>query len=227
MQIRTAAPAPPEWLNNEQITRVLSIPDLEFRHFMLVALHTGCRRMEVLGLNLSNVDLPCRQIIVRGEIGKMGKHRTIPINNTLHEVFAKWSHERSGLLFPEYKSGSVSQKFRRWAPSLGFPIGISLHSLRATFACHLIEMGVDFYTISRRLGHSSVKVTDKHCLWRSINPMYKLLSHSWILEARKEHAGTYQEHRKSKALRITPKGLFFSGADGTRTRDLRRDRPAF
>lgn len=163
-QIRSAAPAPPEWLNTEQIARVLSIPDPEFRRFMLVALHTGCRRNEVLGLNWSDVDLPRRQIVVRGEIGKMGKRRTIPINNTLHEVFVKWPRERVGLLFPGYKSDSVSQKFRRWAHTLGLPKGISLHSLRATFACHLIEKGVDIYTVSRLLGHSSVKVTEKHYL---------------------------------------------------------------
>lgn len=163
-QIRSAAPAPPEWLNTEQIARVLSIPDPEFRRFMLVALHTGCRRNEVLGLNWSDVDLPRRQIVVRGEIGKMGKRRTIPISSTLHEVFVKWPRERVGLLFPGYKPDSVSQKFRRWARQISLPPDIHLHSLRATFACHLIEKGVDIYTVSRLLGHSSVKVTEKHYL---------------------------------------------------------------
>jgi len=55
-------------------------------------------------------------------------------------------------------------KFRRWAKQLWFPKGISLHSLRATFACHLIKEGVEIYTVSRLLGHSSVKVTEKHYL---------------------------------------------------------------
>jgi integrase/recombinase XerD len=55
-------------------------------------------------------------------------------------------------------------KFRRWARHVGLPKGISPHSLRATFACHLIEQGVDIYVVSRLLGHSSVKVTEKHYL---------------------------------------------------------------
>lgn len=55
-------------------------------------------------------------------------------------------------------------KFRRWARNIGLPKGISLHSLRATFACHLIKNGVDIYIVSRLLGHSTVKVTEKHYL---------------------------------------------------------------
>jgi integrase len=55
-------------------------------------------------------------------------------------------------------------KFRRWVKEVGLPKGISVHSLRATFACHLIEKGVDIYTVSKLLGHSSVKVTERHYL---------------------------------------------------------------
>jgi site-specific recombinase XerD len=40
----------------------------------------------------------------------------------------------------------------------------SCHTLRVTFACHLIKKGVDIYTVSRLLGHSNVKVTEKHYL---------------------------------------------------------------
>lgn len=161
-QIRTPAPDPPQWLSATEIALLLNHPHEEFRRFMLVALNTGCRRNEILGLAWSDVDLPRRQIVVRGEIGKMGKRRTIPINDVLHEVFVKWPRDRVGLLFPEYKSDSVSQKFRRWARVLKLPDGISLHSLRSTFASQLIEKGVDIYTVSRLLGHSSVKVTEKH-----------------------------------------------------------------
>lgn len=131
---------------------------------MLFALNTGCRRNEMLGLNWSDVDLPRRQIVVRGLIGKMGKRRTIPINDTLHELLVKWPQPHSGLLFPMYSPDTISQKFRRWVRQLGLPKGISLHSLRATFACHLIDKRVDIYTVSRLLGHSSVKVTEKHYL---------------------------------------------------------------
>lgn len=163
-QIRTATPEPPEWLTEEQIDVLLSHKDEWFRRFMLFALHTGCRRNEVLGLEWNDVDLGRRQIVIRGEIGKMGKRRTVPINETLHEVLVKWPHPHDGRLFPMYTPDTISQKFRRWVAKLGLPTGISLHSLRSTFACHLIDKGVDIYTVSRLLGHSSVKVTERHYL---------------------------------------------------------------
>ncbi|MCL4306520.1 site-specific integrase [bacterium] len=162
--VRTRTPDPPAWLTKDQIKLLLSHPDPLYRRFLIIGLKTGCRRNEVLGLQWSDIDLPRRQIVVRGETGKMGKRRTVPISDTLAELFIKWPGERSGLLFPDYKPDSVSQKFRRWARQISLPPDIHLHSLRATFACHLIEKGVDIYTVSRLLGHSSVKVTEKHYL---------------------------------------------------------------
>ena len=94
----------------------------------------------------------------------MGKRRTIPISDELADVLISWALPSSGKLFPNYQPNQVSMKFRRWAHQILLPKGISLHSLRATFACHLIKNGVDIYTVSRLLGHSSVKVTERHYL---------------------------------------------------------------
>lgn len=163
-QMRTPDTDPPKWLNTEQIDLLMSHNDPEFRRFLQFALQTGCRRNEILGIEWSDVDLPRRRIIVRGEVGKMGKRRVIPISDMLAETLIKWPGTKAGLLFPKYKSDSISQKFRRYARTLGLPEGISLHSLRSTFACHLRMQGVDIYTVSRLLGHSSVKVTEKHYL---------------------------------------------------------------
>lgn len=112
----------------------------------------------------SDIELAKRQIVIRGQIGKMGKRRTIPINDTLHVILLDWPKRREGRLFPNYSSNQITMKFRRWARKIGLPRGISLHSLRATFACHLIAKGIDIYMVSRLLGHSSVKVTEKHYL---------------------------------------------------------------
>ena len=71
---------------------------------------------------------------------------------------------REGLLFPEFRSNQVSMKFRRLAKKIDLPKGFSLHSLRSTFGSTLINKGVDIYTVSKFLGHSSVKVTEKHYL---------------------------------------------------------------
>jgi len=163
-QIRLPEAEPPEWLNEEQIARLLATADDKFRAFMLFLIHTGCRRNEALGVTWDDVDLNKRQIVIRGQVGKMGKRRTIPINNTLCAVMMVWPTSKVGRLFPGYTPNQISMKFRRWVRQIELPDGISVHSLRATFACQLIARGIDIYTVSKLLGHSSVKVTEKHYL---------------------------------------------------------------
>jgi len=169
-QIRTPSPEPPEWLRQDQIELLLTHRDPAFRRFVQFALQTGCRRNEILGLEWSDVDLARRQIVIRGSVGKMGKRRTIPISASLHELLVKWPGEHEGTLFPQFSPDVISRKFRRWVTKIGLPKGISVHSLRATFACQLIDRGCDIYTVSRLLGHSSVKVTEKHYL--ALDPVH-------------------------------------------------------
>lgn len=163
-QIRLPESEPPEWLDESQIVQLLATDDNMFRVFMLFLLHTGCRRNEALGVMWDDVDLNKRQVVIRGHVGKMGKRRSIPVHDALCAVLSTLPGPKNGRLFPMYGSNQVSMKFRRWARNVGMPKGISLHSLRATFACHLIKNGVDIYTVSRLLGHSSVKITEKHYL---------------------------------------------------------------
>lgn len=161
-QIKIPDAEPPEWLTEDEIAILLDTPDKELQAFLKFLLHTGCRRNEALGLSWDDVDLERKQIVVRGEIGKMGKRRTVPINTALQEVLSNMPGKRNGQLFPLYTPNQVSMKFRRWAKQIGLHGKASLHTLRSTFACHLIRQGVDIYVVSRLLGHSSVRVTEKH-----------------------------------------------------------------
>ncbi len=85
-QIKVPESEPHEWLDNQQIDQLLSTDVTEFRNYLLFMLNTGCRRNESLGITWSDVDLEKGQIVIRGTVGKMGKRRTIPVNNTLLEL---------------------------------------------------------------------------------------------------------------------------------------------
>jgi len=159
-QVRISDPDPKTVINPDEIRSLLAIEDLDFRRFLAVLIYTGCRRNEALGLNWEDVDLVNGQLVVRGEIAKMGKKRTVPINEPLLKFFTEWPGEHNGALFPGYGPNQVSMKFRRLARQLHLKKGVSIHSLRRTFATQLIEEGVDIYAVSRLLGHSSVKVTE-------------------------------------------------------------------
>ena len=159
--IRQGDPEPPQWLSRKEIAVLLDAATGDYRRLIEFLLNTGCRRNEALGMRWEDVDIGRRQIVVRG---KMGKRRTIPINDELMRVFSDWPGKHTGLLFPKFGPNQISMAFRRIRKEAGLPDGICVHSLRATFACHLIEQGIDIYTVSRLLGHSSVTVTEKHYL---------------------------------------------------------------
>ena len=103
-------------------------------------------------------------ILTREESSKTSRSRQIPINGELLTIFNDWEAEMKGSLFPNYYPNQISMKFRHWVCEIGLSDNIKLHTLRATFACHLIQQGVDFYTVSKLLGHHSVKMTEKYYL---------------------------------------------------------------
>ena len=157
-------PPAPEWLSEGEINNLLETDDKEFKQFLQLLLYTGLRRNEALGLDWSDIDIRRRIINIRPEISKMGNSRQIPINRDLQTVLNDWELPPIGKLFPNYNPNQISMKFRRWAREVGLPNSISLHSLRVTFACHLVKRDVDIYTISKLLGHSSIKMTEKYYL---------------------------------------------------------------
>ncbi|MDP8238748.1 MAG: site-specific integrase [Candidatus Hatepunaea meridiana] len=163
-QLKLPDTEPPKWITEDQIQILLTNADSEFKAYLQFLLHTGCRRNEALGVTWEDIDLVKRQILIRGEVGKMGKRRSIPINDVLYKVLYKFRGVRTGLLFPNYQSNQISMKFRRLARKIDLPREYSLHSLRSTFGSALINKGIDIYTVSKLLGHSSVKVTEKHYL---------------------------------------------------------------
>lgn len=123
-----------------------------------VALYTGMRRGNVLGLRAKNVDL--RRKEVRFTLNKSTKEMLVPISNKLADVFAQvpWPIHEDGFLFPGISGDALTHSVSRAFTRAGYP-WFSFHKLRHTAACYLLERGVDITTISVLLGHSSIKVT--------------------------------------------------------------------
>lgn len=72
----------------------------------------------------------------------------------------KWLPERTGeFVFPTLKNQSVSHHLKNWAKAAGISKTVTFHTSRHTFATMLLTLGTDIYTVSKMLGHSSVKPT--------------------------------------------------------------------
>ncbi|MBL7135224.1 MAG: tyrosine-type recombinase/integrase [Candidatus Marinimicrobia bacterium] len=149
------------FLTIDEINRLLDVTDdPNYRDLILMYLHTGARREEILPVRFTwdNVDLQRRRIKL---IGKRNKIRFIPINDTVYEIldrrkFAE-KHEQPFDFNYEY----LFKKIHKYYVAAGIE-NANIHTFRKTYGSLLVQSGVDIFTVSKLLGHSSVKVTEKH-----------------------------------------------------------------
>jgi site-specific recombinase XerD len=127
----------------------------------------GLRVSEACGANLGDVDWSDHSIRV---LGKGNKERVAVFGRTCHAALSEYVHgERvppiSGdPLFTNAKGSrltahTVRRIVKRWAASVGLPSDVSPHTLRHSFATHLLDNGADLKTVQQLLGHESLATT--------------------------------------------------------------------
>lgn len=145
------------------------------RAFLELLYATGLRVGELVSLDWGDVDLDGRVLRV---LGKGGKERMVPFGRpalaALQAWLADWEELRSGRadeagepVFLNHRGGrltdrSVRRLLDRYTTSAKLPGGVHPHTLRHTFATHLLEGGADLRAIQELLGHSSLGTTQKY-----------------------------------------------------------------
>jgi integrase/recombinase XerD len=126
---------------------------------------SGIRRAELVGLNLSDVDLDRRLMRV---IGKGNKQRTVFINQAAADAIRSYLGVRprstDEALFLSKRKTRLSHRqawvvFRQFAQLSGLTKHVTPHVMRHSFATHLLENGADLMTIKELLGHESLSTT--------------------------------------------------------------------
>lgn len=160
------------WIHTrDEITRLLLACADELRDMVAVAVGTGLRFDELLHLQWSDVSLERRRITVhRGRQGtvKSGKLRVVPILDSVLGVLQARALKRDGaiLVFPG-KGGEVRSKqgvydiYKLALKRARLDERLRWHDLRHTFASHWMMDGGCIFKLSKILGHSSVKITEK------------------------------------------------------------------
>jgi len=152
-------------LTPEEESRLLDVCPDHLKPIVIMALHTGMRRGEVLALRWSAVDFDGRTIKVVKS--KSGAQRLVYINDVLLGWLRRqWaSGPASEFVFSNFRTRQpfveVGKAFRRACRVAGIQ-GLRFHDLRHSFASRLIEAGVDIITVKELLGHSSVKITERY-----------------------------------------------------------------
>lgn len=126
---------------------------------------SGIRRAELVGLNVSDVDLDRRVMRV---IGKGNKQRMVFINQAAAEAIRNYLGVRlrtsDEALFLSRRKSRLSHRqawviFAEYAALAGLTQHVTPHVMRHSFATHLLENGADLVTIKELLGHESLSTT--------------------------------------------------------------------
>ena len=139
-------------------------PTLQWRTFVQLAVHTGCRLNELRTLTWDRVhhdaQHPCIEVL-----GKRGRDREQPIRPDDVPLLQRLQVQTQRDTGPFDSLGSrvaISLKFGRIARKAG--VRCRLHDLRATFLTDLHRAGVSVVTASKLAGHSSINTTAKYYL---------------------------------------------------------------
>jgi len=162
----------PVVLSAEEVTRLLdATPHLKAKAALAVAYGTGLRASEVVHLKVGDIDR--ERMVIRVEQGKGRKDRYAMFSPTLHALLrAWWCDARAqgkilpgGWLFPGQNpvnpmtTRQLNRICHQAVDAAGLDKRVSLHTLRHSFATHLLEQGVDIRVIQVLLGHKKLETT--------------------------------------------------------------------
>jgi len=148
---------------------------LKQRVLLMTAYSAGLRVSELVNLKITDID--AARMTIRVKQGKGGKDRYAVLSQKLLvELRQYWKRYRPSIwLFPNRaKNGPLSRGeawhiFRSAKKRAGLKKGRGIHSLRACFATHLLETGVDLRSIQFLMGHTSILSTQRYLRLRPQN----------------------------------------------------------
>jgi integrase/recombinase XerC len=129
---------------------------------------SGLRLAELLGLDLTDLDLRDRTVRV---LGKGRKARIVPVGRHAAEALDRWLGERSLLAAVDEPAvfigvngrrlgpRIVQRRIARWARLQGLPEHVHPHMFRHSFASHLLESSSDLRAVQELLGHANISTT--------------------------------------------------------------------
>ena len=133
----------------------------------------GLRVGELVSLDWGDIDVSARTLRV---MGKGGKERMVPFGRTAQEALKAWREVCDQVRDPNVEGdpvflGSKGRRIHdrvvrllvdRWVGQASVAAGVHPHTLRHTFATHLLEGGADLRSIQELLGHASLSTTQKY-----------------------------------------------------------------
>jgi site-specific recombinase XerD len=156
----------PVVLNTAEVTALIKVTEnIKHKTMLMLAYSAGLRVSELLSLKIKDIDSERMQIRVAQAKGKKDRYTLLSTKALIMlRVYFKafkprdWLFEGSG--GGMYSSRSIHSVLQHSAQKAGLLKKVSMHTLRHSFATHLLESGTDLRYIQTLLGHSSSKTTE-------------------------------------------------------------------
>ena len=159
----------PVILSHQEVKKLLSAPKL-LKHRLIIGLLYGCglRNFECCKLLITDIDFDRKMLHVRE--GKGRKDRYVPLPGLLIRGIKKYLEAEKPVIHlfnGKSRTGdyiALTTRGVQWAvkeakQKAGINKQVTAHSLRHTYATHLLEMGVDIVTLKNLLGHEDIQTT--------------------------------------------------------------------
>jgi integrase/recombinase XerD len=158
----------PVVLSQEEVALFFEhIPSLKYRAVLMACYGAGLRISEAVSLKIADID--SKRMLVRVEQGKGKKDRYVMLSPRLLQVLRTWYRSQtpapSVYLFPAWRRGqhvsttAIQIAVREAAAACGLRKRVTAHTLRHSFATHLLENGTDLRVIQVLLGHARIDTT--------------------------------------------------------------------
>jgi integrase/recombinase XerD len=164
---------------------------------VVFAIDTGLRKNEQFSLPWVDVDLRARELLVRKEWAKSKKDRTVPLLDRTHRLLTQMWANRTTCPYVfatahgrRYSLGSPTmwealqkavRRLNKTRALVGEPLmeDVEWHDLRRTCGCRLLQdRGFSMEAVSKWLGHSSIKVTERHYAFLTKDELHKAVARS-------------------------------------------------
>lgn len=159
----------PVVLSYQEVRRLLIVPQL-LKHRLILAMLYGCglRRFELLNIKLPDVDLERKMLHIRE--GKGRKDRYVPLGEHLVRGLTTYldaerpyvwlfnGKNNQGQL-QQFSTTGVQWVIKEAVKRAGIKKHVTSHVLRHTYATHLLEMGLDIFSLKELLGHTDIQTT--------------------------------------------------------------------
>ena len=171
----------PVVLNKDEIKDMLeSTLNLKHRLVLMFLYYTGIRLNEIINLKWADIDF--KRNVIHLKTAKGEKERLVFLHENLKKFIDYFNIKKEGLVFlsnmgKKYDERTIQLIVRHAAARAGIEKRITPHTLRHSFATHLLEAGADIRHIQKLLGHSNLQTTQiyTHVANRDIKKLADLL----------------------------------------------------